>query len=46
MTRAAEWFEPVPSRTARLAENFDRLVRELVERDYISSELARQAKLV
>jgi sugar (pentulose or hexulose) kinase len=46
MTHAAEWFEPVPSRTARLAENFDRLVRELVERDYISSELARQAKLV
>lgn len=44
MTRVAELFEPNERRTEELLDNFDRFTRELLERGFISRDLADRAK--
>lgn len=44
MTRARIQLEPDEDNTERLAANFDRFATALVERGYISADLARQAR--
>lgn len=45
MSSVAERFEPDPARAGRLAENFECFCTALVERGYISADLARSAQL-
>src|SRR5919202_258933 len=46
MSGAVTRFEPGENRDGRLAENFDRLVTAFVERGYISTHLAKRARMV
>jgi D-ribulokinase len=45
MSRAETWFEPDKENADRLAGNFDRFAAALVERGYITDDLARRARI-